>query len=74
MPVWKFRSIEEMNEFEHQSGADGLSRQEAVVTQLNDLVPSAVERGVQKFRNMEEANEVRLRAEIERAKRMKGTE
>jgi hypothetical protein len=71
MPVWKFRNIEEMNECAHQSGADGLSRQEAIVSLMNSLVPPAVKRGVQKFRNMEEANEARLRAEAERARQMK---
>ncbi|MHC9541267.1 MAG: hypothetical protein AB9903_17320 [Vulcanimicrobiota bacterium] len=71
MPLWKFRSIEEMNACAQEFKMDNASRQEAIVTLLARFVPAAGKRGVQKFRTIEEANEARLRSEMERSERMK---
>ncbi len=71
MPLWKFRSIEEMNAFTQESKMDNTSRQEALIALLAGFVPTVCKRGVQKFRTIEEANEARLRGEIERSERMK---
>jgi len=71
MPLWKFRTLEEMNASTAGPGGDSAARFESLITMMNSAVPSLYRRGVQKFRTMEEANEERLQRDIERARSLK---
>jgi len=71
MPIKKFHSIEEMNASTEKPAMDYASRQEALVTLMNRMVPSITKRGVQKFRTIEEANKARLKLEMERSQNLR---
>jgi hypothetical protein len=74
MPLWKFRSIEEMNASPAETRGDGASRLEALLACLGGIATSPGKRGVQKFRTPEEANEERLNREKERIQSKKEQE
>jgi len=63
MPLWKFRTIDEMNASSAGPGGDGATRLEALLLNLEDITTPSARRGVQKFRTMEEANEERVERE-----------
>ena len=77
MPVRKFRSIEEMNEFDRERRMAGDSpglhgRIEALWNEWRDLLPPLnAPKGVHKFRSIEEMNAFKERYENERIARIR---
>lgn len=59
MPVWKFRSVEEMPRPERVTGAALHERVRDVWRRAFLLSPPAFPRGVQRFRSVDEANVAR---------------
>lgn len=70
MPVWKFHSIEQMNEYKNPVKKIISFKTNEIFDLLNVALPPLCKRGVQKFRTIEEANQARKLLEIERAKIM----
>lgn len=68
MPVWKFHSIEEMTKHNRYIKKKVSLKTNELFTLLNTALPPLGKKGVQKFRNIEEANKARNLLEIERAK------
>lgn len=68
MPVWKFRSIEEAAKLNAYLPKKVSLKTNELFALLNTALPHLGKRGVQKFHNMEEANNARRLLEIERAK------
>ena len=68
MPIWKFHSIEEMNKHNSYIKKNVSLKTNELFALLNTALPPLGKRGVQKFRNMEEANKARKLLEVERAK------
>lgn len=67
MPLWKFRTIEEMNAFADMQASNNAARLKALLVMMEGVAPPICRRGVQKFRTMEEADEERIAREKERA-------
>ncbi len=65
MPVYKYRSVEEMPPLPQRS-ADLVARIRAVWNRAALLAPRLLPRGIQRFRNMDEANLARQEATLER--------
>lgn len=75
MPLYRFRSIEEMNRHEIPTPADLADRIAALWSRAAALGGLQSPRGLQKFRSLEEANqerELRTRDRIERLNRGRG--
>lgn len=68
MPVWKFHTIEEMTKHNGYIKKKVSLKTNELFVLLNTALPHLGKRGVQKFRNIEEANNARNLLEIERAK------
>lgn len=66
MPVFKYRSPGEMPAPERVSGPDLPARIRALWARSFLLCPPISRRGVRRFRSIEEANEDRMRATLER--------
>lgn len=61
MPVFKYRSVEEMPPLPVATEETLVARIRAVWSRATRLAEPCFTRGVQKFRNLEEANEARQR-------------
>ncbi|MFH1452868.1 MAG: hypothetical protein ABIH00_02655 [Armatimonadota bacterium] len=68
MPVWKFHSISDMTKYKGYTRKKVALKTNELFALLNTALPPLCRRGVQKFRNIEEANNARRLLEIERAK------
>ena len=66
MPVYKYRSVEDMPRPPRASGEDLVQRIRAVWNRAALLCPPRPPRGVMRFRTIEEANAARDRATLER--------
>ncbi len=76
MPVWKFRSIEEMNAFDvermRRNDPDLVSRIQSLWDSWRDLLPPLnTPKGVHKFRSIEEMNAFKERYVNERIERIR---
>lgn len=61
MSIQKFRSVEEMPSLVTEPVENPVERMRALWRRVRRLAPPlAIQRGVQRFRNIEEANEARL--------------
>jgi hypothetical protein len=59
MPVYKYRSVADMPDLPVPAGEDLIRRIRAVWQRANTLFPRTIHRGVQRFRNQEQADAAR---------------
>jgi hypothetical protein len=71
MPVYKYRSVADMPELPTSSGENLAQRIRAVWRRANTLFPRTIHRGVQRFRNQQEADAAREEISIRNVRQSK---